>query len=360
MILAWKELKYNWKKYLLIEIIVVLMMFMVLFLSGLVQGLGRAVSSGVENMNAEHFVLSDDAEKLITVSNLTTQQSQKVKDTYGKKATSIDIARMYLQKENDDEKIDVTYFAIDPSSYLNVDVYKGNKLSHKTNTIVLDDDYESKGIKLNDTVKDANSGIAFKVVGFTKDAMYGHVSVAYISTNTYRAIMKEANPMFNNTVHAYAIKGSAKQTIKGTKTYTKQEIIKSLPGYQAEQMTITMVQWLLVVITAFIIGIFFFIINLQKEKEFGVLKAIGTRMSRLVRFILSQVCIISVGGALIAGILVLLMSQALPAAMPFFLVPSQVLLVLAAFILISILGSLATVVRVAKIDPAKIIGGDFE
>lgn len=46
MRLAWKELKYNWKRYLLIEIIVVLMMFMVLFLSGLVQGLGRAVSSG--------------------------------------------------------------------------------------------------------------------------------------------------------------------------------------------------------------------------------------------------------------------------------------------------------------------------
>ena len=148
-----------------------------------------------------------------------------------------------------------------------------------------------------------------------------------------KALNSTINPMFNNTVHAYAIKGSAKKTIKGTKTYTKQEIIKSLPGYQAEQMTITMVEWLLVVITAFIIGIFFFIINLQKEKEFGVLKAIGTRMSRLVRFILS---------------------------MPFFLVPSQVILVLASFILISILGSLATVIRVAKIDPAKIIGGDFE
>ena len=114
---------------------------------------------------------------------------------------------MYLQKENDDEKIDVTYFAINPSSYLNVDVYKGHKLTNKTNTIVLDDDYESKGIKLNDTIKDANSGISFKVVGFTKDAMYGHISVAYISTDSYKAIMKEANPMFNNTVHAYAIKG---------------------------------------------------------------------------------------------------------------------------------------------------------
>ena len=48
MRLAWKELTYNWKKYLLVEVIVILMMFMVLFLSGLVSGLGRAVSSGIE------------------------------------------------------------------------------------------------------------------------------------------------------------------------------------------------------------------------------------------------------------------------------------------------------------------------
>ena len=38
----------------------------------------------------------------------------------------------------------------------------------------------------------------------------------------------------------------------------------------------------MVVITALVIGIFFFVINLQKEKEFGVLKAIGTSMGSLV------------------------------------------------------------------------------
>lgn len=32
---VWKELKYNRRRYLFVEIIVVLMMFMVLFLSGL-------------------------------------------------------------------------------------------------------------------------------------------------------------------------------------------------------------------------------------------------------------------------------------------------------------------------------------
>lgn len=261
MKLAWKELKYNWKKYLLVEIIVILMMFMVLFLSGLVKGLGRAVSSGVDNMQADSFILSDDAEKLLTVSNLTADEYSAVQKEYGDRATPLDIQRMYLQKKDGSDKIDVTYFAIDPEGFLNPDVYKGEQLGEEEGSVILDDDFESKGIQLGDTVKDSASGKGLKVVGFTKDAMYGHTSIGYISTGTYASIMKKVNPMYQETVHAAAIQGEAGH-------YVKEEIVKAIPGYQAEQMTITMVEWLFVVITALIIGIFFFVINLQKEKEF--------------------------------------------------------------------------------------------
>lgn len=360
MKLAWKELKYNWKKYLLVEIIVILMMFMVLFLSGLVKGLGRAVSSSVENMDADTFVLSDDSEKLITVSNLNEDQKDEIESEYGKKATPLDIQRMYLEKDGDDEKIDVTYIGIDPEGFLNPSVYEGKKLDTNEYDVVLDDDFADKGIRIGDTVKDSSSGIEMKVIGFTKDAMYGHISVAYVSTDTYTAMMKEISPEYRESVHAYAVQGKAARKIEGTVSYDKDEIIQALPGYQAEQMTITMVEWLLIVITAVIIGIFFFVISLQKEKEYGVLKAIGTGMGTLVKMIVSQVFLIAVSGALIATVLVALMSQALPATMPFYLVGNQVVIVLIAFVLISILGSLATVIRMAKIDPAQIIGGDFQ
>lgn len=360
MKLAWKELKYNWKKYLLVELIVILMMFMVLFLSGLVKGLGSAVSSSVDNMQAKSFIVSEDAEKLLTVSALTSDEFDSVSQIYGDKATSIDVQRMYLQKDADSDKLDVAYFAIDPDSFLNPEVYSGKKLGTEANTIVLDDDFESKGIQVGDSIIDSASGIQLKVDGFTQNAMYGHVSVGYISAETYTSIMKELNPMYQESVHAAAVQGAPKEKIDGTEVYSKAEIVDAIPGYKAEQMTITMVEWLLVVITALIIGIFFFVINLQKEKEFGVLKAIGTGMGSLVRIILGQVFLIAVSGALLSTGLVALMSAVLPATMPFTLVGSQVALVLAAFVVISILGSLATVIRVAHIDPAQIIGGDFQ
>lgn len=359
MKLAWKELKYNWKKFFLVEIIVILMMFMVLFLSGLVKGLGSAVSSGIDNMQVENFVLSDDAEKLLTISKLTRDEFDSVEHEYGDRATSLDVQRMYIQKNKNSEKLDITYFAIDPTSFLNPEVYKGVKLSTDDYTIVLDDDFEGRGIKVGDSVVDSNTGVKLTVVGFTNNAMYGHVSVGYISTTTYTDIMKSLNPMYEIHIHAVALQGAVDHKIDGAKIYSKEEIIESIPGYKAEQMTISMVEWLLVVITAVIIGIFFFVINLQKEKEFGVLKALGMGMRHIVRIILSQVFIIAVSGALLSVILVSLMSAVLPATMPFTLVGSQVFLVLVTFVLISILGSLATVIRVAHVDPAQIIGGDL-
>lgn len=152
---------------------------------------------------------------------------------------------------------------------------------------------------------------------FSQDKMYGHVAIAYVSTDTYEDMMSEVNPMYQDTVHAVAVQVAAGKQIDGTTAYTKAEVVQAIPGYQAEQMAITMVEWLLVVITAVIIGIFFFVINLQKEKEFGVMKAIGTSTARLTRFIICQVFLIAASGAVVACALVALMSSFLPASMPF-------------------------------------------
>lgn len=358
MKLARKELLYNWRKYLLIEVIIILMMFMVLFLSGLVNGLGRAVSSGIENIDAETFILSDDAEQLITVSSLSEDQ---IEDIESNDIATLNVSRLYLEYDSEKEKLDVAYFAIRPDEFLNPDVYLGERLDSEKNTIVLDDDFESEGISVGDYVKDSSSGIKLKVVGFTKDAMYGHVSVAYISTDTYTEIMESINPMYQTKINAVAVKGEYSGKLPDRAgAYTKAEVIESIPGYQAEQMTITMVEWLLVVITAVIIGIFFYVINLQKEKEFGVMKAIGTSMGTLARFLLYQVFLISISGAAVATGLVVVMSGFLPGAMPFFLETYKVVVVLIAFIIICVIGSLATIIRVAKVDPAQIIGGDYQ
>lgn len=52
---ALKEIFFFKKKYFLIEGLVILMIFMVMFLSGLINGLERIVSSAIETMDAAYF-----------------------------------------------------------------------------------------------------------------------------------------------------------------------------------------------------------------------------------------------------------------------------------------------------------------
>lgn len=49
MKIAWNEIKYQPKKFILIELLITILMFMVVFLSGLTNGLGRSVSAQIDN-----------------------------------------------------------------------------------------------------------------------------------------------------------------------------------------------------------------------------------------------------------------------------------------------------------------------
>lgn len=359
MRLAFKELKHNWKKYILVTVITMLLMFMVIFLSGLVDGLGRAVSSSIELMPAETFILKDDAEGLITVSSVTDEQLEDIIAKASGDAATLDIFRTHLLRADNTDKLDITYFACDSAGFISPEVYSGVKLSDDDNAIVLDDDFEADGIKLGDTVTEPTSGVRMKVVGFTKDQMYGHISVGFVSVGTFTKIMEGINPMYKPVYHAVVLKESnADIEIEGLKSYTKAEIIDKLPGYKAEQMTIKMVDWMLVIITAVVLGVFFFVINIQKEKEYGVMKAIGVSMREITVFILCEVGLVALVGTAVAVVVVQLMAMGLPPSMPFYIQTGNVAVILPAFILISLAGGLFSVVRAAKIDPAEIIGGD--
>lgn len=360
MKLAWKEIKFNLKKYLLIEILIVFMIFMVMFLSGLANGLGRAVSSGIENMEATQFVISTDAEKLITVSRLDKEIVDQIKESTNSNAAVLDIQRMNINKKGQTEKLDVSYFAINPEEFLNPTVIDGSKLSKEPYGIVLDDAFMEDGIEVGDTLVDSTSGIELTVTGFTKDAMYGHIPVGFISMETYTDIQKVINPNFDLKYHVIALQGKNHVSIDGVEQVDKTTIIKNIPSYQAEQLTINMILWVLVFVSAAILGVFFYIITLQKLKQFGVLKAIGMRMGEILGIQFSQIVILAGFGVVCGNVLTYLMALMLPKSMPFYLNQVNAVLISIAFVIIAICSSLISAIQIAKVDPVKIIGGNEE
>ncbi len=359
MKLAWKEIKFNLKKYLLIEILIVFMIFMVMFLSGLATGLGRAVSSGIENMEATQFIISTDAEKLITVSRLDKGILDQIKSN-NSKAAALDIQRMNINMKGQTEKHDVSYFAINPAEFINPNVIEGSKLTNASYEIVLDDAFMEEGIKVGDILVDSASGIELTVTGFTKDAMFGHIPVGFISMDTYTDIQKVINPNFELDYHVIALQGDTDVSIDGAEQVDKTTIIKNIPSYQAEQLTINMILWVLVFVSSAILGVFFYIITLQKLKQFGVMKAIGMGMGEILGIQFSQIVILAGFGVISGNIFTYLMALMLPKSMPFYLNTLNTIVISIAFVIIGICSSLISVRQIAKVDPVKIIGGNEE
>ncbi|WP_159796031.1 ABC transporter permease [Streptococcus halichoeri] len=362
MKVAWSELTYQPKKYLLVEGLIVVMMFMVVFLTGLANGLGRDVSAQIEQFGDRHYLLSDDSKGLITFSNITAQQSTQLKQQYGSEGAELVIQRAAIQAKGTSEKQDATYFAIAPEEDLNPAVHAGHRLGQTKGQAVLDESFYDKGLRLGDRLKDTTTNQWLEIVGFVKDAKYGHSPVIFISKATYTQLRQKTMPPYEWQPQAYSLPKASKLTTvpKGLETYSKAQIIQKIPGYQAEALTLSMIIWVLVLASSAILGVFFYILTLQKLKQFGVLKAIGFSMAQIAGMQLAQIFLLALAGLGLGTALAVGLAQVLPKAMPFFLTWTRVGLLACAFLVIALLCGSLSLFKVRQVDPVQVIGGNGE
>ena len=138
------------------------------------------------------------------------------------------------------------------------------------------------------------------------------------------------------------------------------QLIKKIPGYIAENMTLTMITWVLLVASSAILGVFFYILTLQKLQQFGVLKAIGMSMKQITAIQLSQISILSVIGVGIGLLSAYAMALGLPSAMPFYMTLKGNITIAVSFIFISILCGALSILKIKQVDPIEVIGGKGE
>ena len=362
MFLALKELKHNKARFGLIIGILTLIIFLVLFLSGIAKGLSAATGSLIENSKANYYILDDSADKLITRSVIENDELKELNNLNGlidlnENTTPINLHTSNFTMDSLDKKINLVYLAIDPSTFLMPEVIEGNTLKN--------------GIEIGDKIKDTSSNLELTVVGFTKNQMYAHISVGVISLDTYKEIMTSATGRDYNNFQALAInmdKSSenldlltnlVNDNLDKKVLLTKSDIISNVPGHSQEQATILMMLVFLLIISSFIVGVFFYITTMQKLPEFGVLKALGAKMSTLATSLTSQVFILSVISMLIGNILTFSLASILPASMPFVLSYKDGALVSLLFISIALLSSLFSIRKIRKIDAISAIGGNY-
>jgi len=367
MFLALREMRHAKARYMLIMVIMLLVSFLVLFVTGLARGLAYANISAVQNMPANHYVVQGDADQTFRRSQLADADLLKVQAVVGERnATPLGIQMSTITANDTDMKTDVTFFAVDMEGLIAPQTVAGEAITNgKQGSVLVDRKLEQSGIAIGGTIKDQATGMTWSVAGFVGDSSYSHTPVVYMNDSDWQT-MKQGISGGDQAVKAafnvIAINATEEQVadisaaVNNVEVITQKQAISSIPGYAAEQNSLLLMIVFLFVIAALVLAVFFYVITIQKTSQFGILKAMGTKMSYLAWSVVGQVMILSVVSLCVSLVLTFGMNMSLPDSMPFELEPATMIMTSVLFIAMSLLGSLISVARVAKIDALEAIG----
>lgn len=370
MFLALRELKHAKWRFTMIGMILVLISWLVFILSGLGNGLSSLSAATFQNMDASYVVFEEGSRHSMSRSVISEhlvvdlQAHEQVEDAA---AMGSDVAVVLKEgKQDDSEKIDVSILGIEPGSFLEPTVIEGDSLVNaEAYQVIVNDSLKEEGIAIGDVLEIEGSVETIEVIGFVEGESFNHLPSIFIPIEDWRTIHFAApgsDMGVEQPVNAIMLQGDSIDKEKLAEEFsdievaTKKEAINGIPGYTAENGTIMMMLGFLLVISAFVIGVFFYVLTLQKSNQFGVMKAIGASNRFLARAIVSQISVLAFVSIGIGILLTYGTAAVLPSGMPFNLDPTLVFSYAIVLLLVAILNSLISVRKITKIDPLQAIG----
>ncbi|HAZ5463062.1 ABC transporter permease [Staphylococcus aureus] len=349
MFLAWNEIRRNKLKFGLIIGVLTMISYLLFLLSGLANGLINMNKEGIDKWQADAIVLNKDT-------NQTVQQSvfnkKDIENKYKKQATLKQTGEIV---SNGHQKDNVLVFGVEKSSFLVPSLIEGHKAT-KDNEVLADETLKNKGFKIGDTLSLSQSDEKLHIVGFTESAKYNASPVIF----TNDATIAKINPrLTGDKINAVVVRDTNwkdKKLNQELEAVSINDFIENLPGYKPQNLTLNFMISFLFVISATVIGIFLYVMTLQKTSLFGILKAQGFTNGYLANVVISQTLILALFGTAFGLLLTGVTGAFLPDAVPVKFDVLTLLVFAIVLMIVSVLGSLFSILTIRKIDPLKAIG----
>lgn len=349
MFLAWNEIRRKKLKFGLIIGVLTMISYLLFLLSGLANGLINMNKEGIDKWQADAIVLNKDA-------NQTVQQSvfnkKDIENKYKKQATLKQTGEIV---SNGHQKDNVLVFGVEKSSFLVPSLIEGHKAT-KDNEVLADETLKNKGFKIGDTLSLSQSDEKLHIVGFTESEKYNASPVIF----TNDATIAKINPrLTGDKINAVVVRDTNwkdKKLNQELEAVSINDFIENLPGYKPQNLTLNFMISFLFVISATVIGIFLYVMTLQKTSLFGILKAQGFTNGYLANVVISQTLILALFGTAFGLLLTGVTGAFLPDAVPVKFDVLTLLVFAIVLMIVSVLGSLFSILTIRKIDPLKAIG----
>lgn len=354
MFLAINEIRHSKLRYALVTGVMFLIAYLVFFFTGLAYGLAQDNRMAVDKWEADQILLTEEANDNLNMSMLPRSLYDEVDAP--EKAVLAQTAGV-VTKEDNGEKVDVTFFGIDPDQFLAPNITDGEMFASDDEAVADSSIEEEYGISIGDTIKLAGSDKKLKIVGFTDNARFSVAPVLYTSIGAYQEIRFEKEDDSENArINAIVTRGKIKEVPDDLVATDISKFINELPGYNAQVLTFGFMIGFLIVIAAIVIGIFIYVLTMQKSEIFGVMKAQGISSRYIAFSVIAQTFLLATSGVLIGGLATIGTALVLPAAVPFQINLLFFASISVMMILIAMLGAFFSVRTIVKIDPLKAIG----
>lgn len=338
MNMAWKEMKKNKVRFLILGSIVFLVSFLTFIISGLANGLSLDNAALIKDLPNGQFYMTKDADKSYGLSRIESNTQDEILGKQ-KKAVGFSIQMGFLN-DRDGKQQSVAMVTSTDSKYFK---------SVKKGEIILDRSMEDNGIKMGDTLTNNQFNGKFIVKGFVNHSKYSHAPVAYINMGDYKEIYRA------HEMQLIFIPGDGAQAYTGLQSFSKDQFLNTISSYKAEQMSLNMIIWFLVVISGMLFAIFFYMMNVQKIGLYGILKAIGVKTSALFKMMWIQMIFIT-GIALTVSIaLSQVFNKITPKGMPFSLTPETTVQLSIVFLIIGFIGATVSGFQIKSVQPLQAI-----
>ncbi|KKI89272.1 ABC transporter permease [Bacillus sp. SA1-12] len=339
MNIALKEIKKNKVRFLILGSIIFLVSLLTFIISGLANGLSQDNAALIKDLPDGQFYMEEDSDETYNLSKIDSRIQEQMLEKQ-KDAVAFSIQMGFL---NDLDEIQRSVaFVTSSDSKLFEQVESGE--------IVLDRSLEDEGIKIGDTLTNDQFNGKFVVTGFVDQKKFSHAPVAYISLEDYKEIyrVKEMQLIFVPSDNS-----TGKMT--DLQSFSKDQFLNTIPSYNAEQKSLNMIVWFLVVISGMLFAIFFYMMNVQKIGLYGILKAIGVKTTTLFKMMWTQMLFISLIALGLSVAVSQFFNMIAPKGMPFSLSLELTVQLSIVFLLVGFFGATLSGIQIKKVEPLQAI-----
>lgn len=361
--MAFDELWYRRGQFALIGLIVTLVTYLVLAINALGAGLVDATGGAVKRLDADVLVFRDNANLSFDQSEVSAETVAAVAEVDGVEQSSR-FGYLSVQPSRKPGAGPAAFLGHEPGTISEPEVVRGRALEPGERGAVLADKIflEERDADIGDRIEVTIrlQPYEFEIVGEVDGGLFFFQAPLWGSIEDWRS-MKYGDGDGVPAASLVMVQGddgvgeAIEAAVAETETATPNQAYEAIPGVGPQRNTANAIQGFGLIIGAMVIGVFFYVLTMQKVGQIGVLKAIGASSWFVFAQLLVQVLVISIIGIIIALPLVLVTAGFFPTGL-LLVTRDGVLLSVALLLAMAVLGVAFSGRRIATVDPLIALG----